>query len=133
MSMLKSCSKCGKIHDIKYRCKAPRNPGPKARDQKLRSTNKWTLKSKEIREASHWLCAICLEEGIYNYNELEVHHIEKLKDNEDKLLDNYNLICLCKKHHEQADAGKIPVEHLKELAESRERGIYPPGGHGRKK
>ncbi len=87
---------------------------------KLRSTNKWTNKSLEIREASKWLCALCLEDGIYNYNDLEVHHIERLKDNEERLLDNYNLICLCKRHHELADAGKINKQHLEELARNRE-------------
>ena len=64
---------------------------------------------------------MCLEDGRYNYNDLEVHHIDKLRDNEDKLLDNYNLICLCKHHHELADAGKIDIEHLKELARDREK------------
>jgi hypothetical protein len=66
------------------------------------------------------LCAICLEEGRYNYDNLEVHHITKLKDDADGLLDNYNLICLCKQHHELADAGKIDAEHLRELAKTRE-------------
>lgn len=66
------------------------------------------------------MCAICLEEGIYNYEGIEVHHITKLKDAPDKLLDNENLICLCKRHHELADAGKIDAEHLRELARARE-------------
>ena len=118
--MWKSCTKCGKIHDVKYRCNTRRNPTPKTPDQKLRSTNRWIKKSEEIREASKWLCAVCLEEGRYNYDELEVHHIEKLRHNEDRLLDNYNLICLCKHHHELADAGKIDSKHLEELARIRE-------------
>lgn len=126
--MWKSCTKCGKIHDTKYRCNARTSPTPKPLDQRLRSTNRWTKKSLEIREASKWLCAICLEEGTYTYNDLEVHHIEKLKANTDKLLDNYNLICLCKYHHELADAGKIDKAHLEELARTREEEQYPPQG-----
>ena len=64
---------------------------------------------------------------MYTYDTLEVHHIQKLKDNEDGLLDNLNLICLCKHHHELADAGKIDAEHLRELARIREGQIDPPG------
>lgn len=124
--MWKSCTKCGKIHDTKYKCTPRKSPTPKTPDQKLRSTNRWTEKSREIREASKWLCAICYEEGFYNYKDVEVHHIEKLKDNADKLLDNYNLICLCKHHHELADAGKIEAAHLRELARCREDAEYPP-------
>lgn len=118
--MLKSCTKCGRVHAQNYQCTARRNNTPKTLDQKLRSTNRWQRKSEEIRRASKWLCAICLEEGVYNYEQLEVHHIEKLRDNKDRLLDNYNLICLCKRHHELADAGKIDVAHLEELARVRE-------------
>lgn len=92
----------------------------KTRDQKLRSTQRWQDKSLEIRKASRFLCAICEEEGTYNYKKLEVHHITKLRDDEEGLLDNYNLICLCKYHHELADEGKLDAEHLRELARRRE-------------
>lgn len=122
----KSCSRCGKIHRAGYNCKPWRTNLPKANDQKLRSTQRWQDKSREIRDASRWLCAICKEEGTYNFNKLEVHHITKLKDDEEGLLDNYNLICLCKYHHELADAGKIDAEHLRELARRREDGDNPP-------
>ena len=77
------------------------------------------MKREEIKKASKWLCAVCFEEGVYNYNSLEVHHITKLKDNLDGLLDDYNLICLCKHHHELADAGKIDADYLRELAKKR--------------
>ena len=78
------------------------------------------MKAKEIKESSKWLCALCLEEGRYNYNDLEVHHITKLKDNAEGLLDNYNLICLCKRHHERADAGLENPEKLRKIARDRE-------------
>ena len=51
----------------------------------------------------------------FNYNKLEVHHIEKLTENYDKRLDNDNLITLCVYHHKLADNGEIPKEELKEL------------------
>lgn len=124
--MWKSCTRCGRLHASNQKCPAKKSPTPKTQDQKLRSTNKWTKKSKEIRKASKWLCEICLEEGRYNYEDLEVHHITKLRDNEAGLLDNYNLVCLCKHHHELADAGKISAEHLQEIAKSREDAEYAP-------
>lgn len=129
--MFRSCSRCGRIHEVGYVCPVGRRPLiPKTNDQRLRSKQKWTDKSIEIREASHYLCAICQEEGIYNYAKTEVHHITKLKDDEEGLLDNYNLICLCKYHHELADEGKIDAEHLKELARAREDGHTPPSQQG---
>ncbi len=68
------------------------------------------------------LCEVCKAQGVYNYNDLEVHHIEKLKDNPDGLLNDDNLICLCVYHHKQADAGELNADYLRELV--KERGKY---------
>ena len=125
--MWRSCSKCGRIHSTAYKCRLYTPPIRRTTDQVLRSTSKWQKKSEEIREKSQHLCQVCREEGRYNYNQLEVHHIEKLRSAPEKLLDNYNLVCLCKYHHELADAGKIKASYLEELARSREEGKYPPG------
>lgn len=117
--MLKACSRCGKIHEYNYKC----NKGKvyKQNDiDKLRSTTRWTNKSKEIREASNYLCAVCLDEGIINYEDIEVHHIERLQDRPDLLLENDNLICLCKKHHKEADNNKLDKDYLLRLAIERE-------------
>lgn len=124
--MWKSCSKCGKMHKATDICSLKRQVTKKTLDQKLRSTRRWTNKSAEIREKSQWLCAICKQEGRYTYEGLEVHHIEKLRDNSEGLLDNYNLVCLCKYHHELADEGKIKASYLRELARCREEGKDPP-------
>lgn len=124
--MWKSCSKCGRVHDTRYICRIPNPRKTRTEDQRLRSTKRWTKKSEEIREKSQHLCAICREEGRYTYENLEVHHIEKLKDNAERLLDNYNLIALCKYHHELADEGKIDRTHLEELARLREDAEVPP-------
>lgn len=117
--MLKSCSKCGRIHDYNFKCKAGRLPTPKTHDQRLRSSYKWTQKAKQIKEQSNYLCALCLLEGRYTYDDLEIHHIAKVKDEPSKLLDDDNLICLCKRHHERADQGKVDIELLKRLARGR--------------
>ena len=117
--MYKTCSRCGKVVDYNHKC----NKGKiyKHNDiDKLRSKHSWTIKSIEIRERSKYLCAVCLDEGIINYDDIEIHHIEKLQNNPDRLLDNYNLICLCKQHHKLADIGKLDKEYLFKLAEERE-------------
>lgn len=117
--MYKSCSRCGKIHDSKYKCNINRvYRGGQEREQ--RNTYAWEKKSLEIRERAHYLCEVCKDQGIYTYNDLEVHHITKLKDDPDGLLDNYNLICLCVYHHKQADNGKIDADYLRKLARDRE-------------
>ena len=117
--MYKSCSRCGKIHDINYKC----NVGKVYKggeERQLRSRYAWALKSKEIKERSNYLCEVCKQEGIYTYENLEVHHITKVSENKDRLLDNTNLICLCQKHHKLADKNIIPKDYLEELAMIRE-------------
>ena len=120
MATYKSCSKCGKIHPYGYKC----NVGvdwnrSKVPEDKLRSRHAWTKKSIQIRKDAGNLCEVCKAQGIATYVGLEVHHIEKLRENVDGLLDDDNLICLCGKHHKQADKGLIDKEYLKELVKLR--------------
>lgn len=61
-----------------------------------------------------------MSEGRINLSDVEVHHIIKVKDNEDLLLDNFNLICLCATHHHQADSGELSQDLLQDLARQRE-------------
>ena len=121
--MYKACSRCGKVHDTKFRCNAGTRYKKETEQSKLRNKNKWHKKSLEVREKSRWLCALCFEEGIYTFDNLEVHHIVSLKEDKTKLLDDYNLICLCSMHHKMADEGKISSEHLLELAKKRENDV----------
>ena len=118
--MYRSCSKCGKIHAANYRCGSYKRVYVGGDERKLRSTNKWTEKSKEIRERANHLCEVCRDEGIYTYNDLEVHHIEKVTDAPGMLLDNDNLICLCQFHHKEADKGDLDKDYLRSLAQIRE-------------
>jgi 5-methylcytosine-specific restriction protein A len=122
--MLRSCPYCGRIHPAGYICKASKrkrayNGGE---ERKLRSTYAWTKKSKEIREKAQGLCEVCRDKGLYTYTGLEVHHIEKVREDKDRLLDNYNLICVCAECHKQAEQGKIDKEYLRKLARKREQG-----------
>lgn len=119
--MYKSCSRCGKIHRQDFKCtKGIIYRG--GHERTLRQTNKWKMKSEEIRERANYLCEVCRQTGRYTYNNLEVHHITKLSEDESGLLDNYNLICLCQRHHKDADSGAIPAEYLRQLARIREEG-----------
>lgn len=61
-----------------------------------------------------------MSEGRINLADVEVHHITKVKDDEDLLLDNFNLICLCTTHHHQADSGELSKDLLLDLARQRE-------------
>ena len=122
--MYKSCSRCGKIHDSNFKC----NHGRvyiRDREHKLRSTNKWTKKSLEIRERANYLCEVCRDEGKITYEGLEVHHIDKLREDETKLLDDRNLICLCAYHHKLADENAISKDYLRKLALARDKKESP--------
>ena len=121
--MYKACSRCGRIHDVRFKC--PRQSYDYSRyadqtERKLRSTEAWKRKSLEIRAAAQYLCEVCRDQGVFTYDNLEVHHIRKLRDDADGLLDNRNLICLCAAHHRQADAGEISAEYLSELVRRRD-------------
>ena len=119
--MYKSCSKCGKIHPQEYKCNVGRT-FTGGEERKLRSQYSWTLKSQEIRERANHLCEVCRANGVYTYDNIEVHHIVKVVDDKSRLLDNENLICLCQEHHKQADNNEIDKEYLFDLARKREGG-----------
>lgn len=89
---------------------------------KYHNTHAWHTKAEQIKKDSKYLCPLCKEEGVYTYEGLETHHIVKIQDDPDRLLDNYNLIPLCTRHHKMADAGEIDSDHLFELARQREEG-----------
>ena len=126
--MYKACPKCGKIHDSRYKCSAGAKPIYRGGEERaMRSTYAWTQKSKEIREKAQYLCEVCRDQGFYTYDGLEVHHIVKVRDNKDLLLDNSNLVCLCKDHHKQAEEGLLSARYLKQLAEGREERYTPVG------
>lgn len=124
--MYKSCSRCGSIHSYNYKC----NLGKVYRggqERKLRRLSAWKYKSLEIREKANYLCQVCKDQGVYTYDNLEVHHINKVKDNPSLLLDDYNLIALCVEHHKLADKGEIDKNYLLNLVYDREKTASPPG------
>ena len=122
--MLRACSRCGKVHAYGARCNVNYS-AEKTDDTKLRSSKRWKRKSLEVRNRQLF-CQICLDkEHIYNYKKIEVHHIRKLRDDPNGLLDDKNLIALCRYHHVQADLGKFPEWYLTELV-ARSESTPPP-------
>ena len=118
--MWKACSKCGKIHDVNYKCNHE-NVHKDETERKLRSKYIWTKKSREIRERANFLCEVCRDKGEFVYENVEVHHILPLRGHHDLFLSNENLICLCTECHRKAENGEIDIEYLKKLAEMREK------------
>lgn len=51
----------------------------------------------------------------YNYTDIEVHHIEPLREAYNLRLEDSNLISLCKYHHELAERRDIPASTLKNI------------------
>lgn len=108
-SDLVTCPRCGRIHPRGYKCTVGRTkPKTYTYDEtKLRNKSVWVNKSKQIRADAGYLCEVCKDKGIYNYRDLSVHHIEKIRDRKDLWLEDDNLICLCRDHHRLAEAGTI--------------------------
>lgn len=116
---LKSCSRCGRIHPRNYNCNVGR-VYQKTNESRLRSRYAWTKKAKQIKDDANGLCEVCRAQGLYTYEGLEVHHITKLSEDHNGLLDDDNLITLCVYHHKQADAGEIDADYLRELVKVRQ-------------
>ena len=121
--MFKTCAKCGKIHPYNKRCFI--GDYVKDKESKARSTYAWRTKAEQIKEDANYLCEVCKDKGIYTYEGLEVHHIVKLRDAPDRLLDDSNLICLCEACHKLADKGLITQDKLFRLAQGRMKGTPP--------
>ena len=119
--MLRSCSKCGRIHDTNFICtpKAKRKY-ERSEENSLRSKSSWQKKRESIKERSYFLCSVCRDLKDYSPKDLEVHHIIKLRDDPSLFLDDSNLIALCLPHHEDADRGKLDGEYLRKLARERD-------------
>lgn len=111
--MMKSCSRCGRIHDRNHKCYAnTRNyykHDPELR--KFRNSTAWKNKAQEIKERDKYLCQVCLSRNIFNYKDLSVHHIIPAGESEERRLDNSNLITVCEQCHQDCEKGKITKEY----------------------
>ncbi len=121
MPRLVTCPHCGRVHSTVYHCSdKPRRKYVRKEVEKGRYTSAWHQKSEEIKERSNYLCAVCLDNRILTYDGLEVHHIVKIADRPELLLEDSNLICLCVQHHKRADRGCISPDYLMRLARLRD-------------
>lgn len=118
--MLKSCSRCGKIHEYNHTCYKYKQVRGYSDADRFRKTYKWHKMSEYIRTRDNHLCRCCIA-NIYNthtqfnFDKLEVHHIVPLEEDLSRRLDEDNLITLCCYHHKLADSGTIPRNILVKL------------------
>lgn len=120
--MLKACHYCGRIHAKDFDCGRKAKPRPRYSHDSSeagRYSRAFTEKSQAVKEESHYLCAVCMDEGVITYRDLETHHIIKLRDRPDLLTEDGNLICLCRRHHGMADRGELDADYLRRLAARR--------------
>lgn len=119
--MYKACPNCGKIHNFNAgRCYVGKvSKTCNTFEQKIRDTGKYKKLARIIKEDSNGICSVCLDKGIINDKEIQVHHIEKIKLRPDLAFDETNVVCLCHKHHELAEVGLLSKKYLKKLVKFR--------------
>ena len=112
--MKRSCPYCGHIHEKKYIC--PKKPKPMKKGSTkitgFRSSAEWQKTRRKILERDHFLCKICLKNGIFTSGDLQVHHIIPLSEDFTRRTDADNLITLCPSCHEAAERGDFPASEL---------------------
>lgn len=128
--MLKTCSVCGKIHDINKTCYRNKKK-KKTEANKFRQTYEWQMKTKSIRQRDSNLCQVCLNGKYntiyrYNFSQLEVHHIVPIDEDYSRRLDSLNLITLCNYHHMMAEDRRISREELQEIVKGKYKDTPPP-------
>ncbi len=117
--MLKTCSYCGRIHDINQSC--PHKIKYTNTDSDIRcfrNTELWHKKREQIKRRDRYMCVACYRNltgtvNRYNTHNLSVHHLIPLVRDFDKRLDDDNLVTLCRKHHEMAEDGLLNVDELR--------------------
>lgn len=121
-SMFKSCSVCGGIHLFGAgKCRKNRYKigydGKPRRDigHRLRQNSRLDKLAKTFKEDNKYLCALCLLNGVVSSKQIEVHHIEPIKNRPDLAYDYDNLICLCSAHHKLAEKGVYSKDYLRKI------------------
>lgn len=115
--MTRSCRHCGRTHPIGMSCPlAPVRVKRSTDASSFRSTWAWTQKARQIRVRDKHLCLLCLTNSVITTDDLEVHHIVPIAEDESLALEDDNLITLCRPHHEEAESGKIDRNQLRQLA-----------------
>ena len=122
-NMLKSCPTCGRLHPIGAICpKQSKRTRAKSESEAavFRNTSYWRRIRETVRVRDRYLCRVCLDAGEWSPVKdryIEVHHIVPLSEQIELCDEPTNLICLCKRHHEDAEAGLLDRVYLKRLTE----------------
>lgn len=109
MSKIK-CQHCLKIHDRYHECSAKKKhkrmlQQARRKDERYKvyndcyNTSRWKKVREEVLKESNYMCEVCRALGKLNYTDIQVHHIEKVKDNKEKMYDKNNLLVVCREHH----------------------------------
>lgn len=130
MAMYRRCGRCGNKVIVGEECsckeeykkqyakqydKNVRNNPNNIKYAKFYNGTGWRRKSKNIKAKYNNLCLVCLlKEKRISYSDM-AHHIELLKDNWDKRLDDDNLIPLCNECHNAIDHVNYTEEDKNEL------------------
>ena len=125
--MLKACSRCGRVHDSRVSC-ARQVPRTSPADR-FRSSRAWQRTREIVRARDLSLCRVCADRNPPEYvtEGLSVHHIVPLEEDFDLRDDEGNLVTLCSRCHEDAEAGRIPRDYLRGLAaHGLDEAEYPP-------
>ena len=65
--------------------------------EKILATSRWQKKRAWIKKRDHYFCQRCwYKYGMYNSEQLEVHHIKNRIDYPELIFDDNNLITICK-------------------------------------
>lgn len=120
MARLMSCPTCGRVHRAGECPAGAARPGSDRIAAKIHHSNKWTRKAAYIKERDNYLCLACLydldHDGTrYTGDGLEVHHIIPIERNNELAFDDFNLITLCRYHHEQAEKRKYETMLLRDV------------------
>ena len=110
MSDLVKCQYCMKIHDREYECNAKSKHKRIKRinrynDERYKiyndcyNTRQWKRVRGEVLNEANYMCEVCKELGKLNYTDIQVHHIDKVKNNKEKIYDKDNLLVVCREHH----------------------------------
>jgi 5-methylcytosine-specific restriction endonuclease McrA len=121
-TLLVSCSYCNGLHARGFTCPSrPKNNSRKKENNditRFRSLRIWQKKRGEIKTRDKFLCQVCLLDGKYTFQKLEVHHIIPISKNWNKRLDNKNLITLCSSCHKMAENEEIKTSVLLKIAKN---------------
>lgn len=121
MSDLIKCSYCNKIHDKYEDCDAKLKHKQKHKQNYNEEYNKcynsknWKRVREEVLKENNYCCEICMQLGVANYKDIQVHHVIKIIDNEDLMFDKSNLIVVCRQHHREIEGKTLKevIDYIK--------------------